>query len=139
MIFAILFRLFGLHASKHFVNICLSNVLTLSVRCRTWWRLFQKHIVHTEWDIYGFFYWSQIFFIFHHLFLLPKNQTSNTKLHIYIIKKSVEQNSSCWKLKKGWPSHEPYKNIQYNYQNLEGLKITTIRTDCQIKLTRHAN
>ena len=42
---------FGLLTHRTFKIIWFSNFLTLSV---TWWRLLQKHIVHTKFDIYVF-------------------------------------------------------------------------------------
>ena len=42
---------FGLLTHRTFKIIWFSNFLTLSV---TWWRLLQKHIMHTKFDIYVF-------------------------------------------------------------------------------------
>jgi len=49
---SILFRPFGFLAPKDLNYLALHS---FDLEC-TWWRLFQRHVVHTKFDIYVFIY-----------------------------------------------------------------------------------
>ena len=54
LILGILLKSFGFITPNHFYILWISNLSIVSV---TWWRLFQKRVVHTKFDIYVLYYW----------------------------------------------------------------------------------